>query len=143
MDSKIIILIILILIILYCIFFPSKSPDVPSHNIPQKDDDQITEHINYRVRETLLKAGYKVDYRLHSTTISNFTKDKKDIYICTSCIDDDKTDLEKLTYVGLHEVAHVLCKSKDHTEEWKNIFKKLLYTAANLGYLDERKITGF
>lgn len=134
MDIKSIVITILIIFIIYIVLFRRKEEE-PQENV------QITEHINYRVRETLFKAGYKVSYSLHSSTISNFTKDKNEIYLCTTCIDDDKTDLEKLTYVGLHEVAHVLCKSKNHTDEWKGIFKNLLYTAADLGYLDKRKIT--
>ena len=133
MDAKFLIIIILVVIIMYIFFSRKKEENV-------EENEQIAEHINYRVRETLLKAGYKVTYRLHSSMISNFTKDKKDIYLCTTCVDGDKTDLEKLTYVGLHEVAHVLCKSKNHTDEWKIIFKKLLYTAADLQYLDRKKI---
>lgn len=135
MDIKSIVITILIIFVIYIIISRKKKEETPEQNA------QIAEHINHRVRETLFKAGYKVSYSLHSSTLSNFTKDKKEIYLCTTCVDDDKTDLEKLTYVGLHEVAHVLCKSKNHSDEWKNIFKKLLYTAADLGYLDERKIT--
>jgi len=141
MDIKIAIIIILVIFIIYHVFW--KDVDLSQQPAKQVEEtDDITPVINHRVKETVKKAGYHVEYNLHSDTVASFTKDKKDIYLCSSCVDKDKTDLEKLIYVGLHEVSHVICKSKDHTEEWKKIFKKLLYVAADLGYLQKSKIKG-
>lgn len=114
-----------------------------SHGQPaQQVDYGIENIINHRIKETLQRARYHAEYTLRSNTVASFTKDKKDIYLCSSCVDKDKTDLEKLTYVGLHEVSHVICKSKDHTEEWRKIFKELLHAAADLGYLQKSRIKG-
>lgn len=41
-------------------------------------------------------------------------------------------DLNTLTYVAVHELAHVACKSIGHTEEFWKIFKKLLIEAARI-----------
>ena len=55
-----------------------------------------------------------------------FTINKKKVYIC---LKDDKQQYysdNMLTYVILHELAHVFSKSFDHTLEWEMIFTNLL-----------------
>lgn len=87
--------------------------------------------------EKITKAsGYEPRYRLIDHPSSNYTQDKRDIHICTTCDAPEN----KLLYIGLHEVAHTICKTSkgkhSHDEKWNTVFHDLLATANRLGYLD-------
>lgn len=71
---------------------------------------------------------------VNSSNVSNMNNLHKNSNITTS----DK--LDKILYMGLHEIAHVINKGKDHDANWENIFKKLLIKAGDLGYLDKSKL---
>jgi len=64
----------------------------------------------------------------------SFTINKKDVYICTKDNNGQYYNDNMLTYVLLHELAHVLCDEVGHTEKFKHIFQSLLDRAkqANL-----------
>lgn len=59
---------------------------------------------------------------------SSYTRDKKHIYLC---LGDDKMSYETniMTYVLLHELAHVLCDEVGHTEKFSFVFRGLLERA--------------
>lgn len=96
--------------------------------------------LNAKVQDVVNNAGYEKKYDLASHPTKSFMRNKKELYVCTSCANGDD---EKLLYIGLHEVAHGISTSSgrhSHDEEWKGIFMNLLNTAARLGYLDQNKI---
>jgi len=63
---------------------------------------------------------------------SSYTINKHKIYICTESNGESYND-NMLIYVILHELAHTLCKSLGHSEEFHLIFNKLLQRAENAG----------
>lgn len=133
-TGRTILAIILIIIVIYIIYIQLNSQNQPIPTDPRMQEIEV------RVRQTVREAGYDANFNLHYSTKINATKNKKDIYLCNTCISDDHLGLDKMTYVGLHEAAHVLSKSRNHSKEWKEILGKLLYKAAELGFLDPHKI---
>ena len=66
----------------------------------------------------------------------SYTINKEKVYMC---LKDDKGEyysLNMLTYVLAHELAHVLCKSIGHTQEFHEIFEQLLYELSEAGVYD-------
>lgn len=64
----------------------------------------------------------------------SYTINKRDIYLCLKDEKGDYYNMNTLVYVSVHELAHVLCKSIDHTDEFNQIFESLLQRAQSLGY---------
>lgn len=66
---------------------------------------------------------------------SSYTLGKRKIYLCTRDPKDSKRiyDDNTLTYVFLHELAHVKTTQIGHGDEFKETFKNLLKRAANYG----------
>lgn len=122
----------IVLLILLVIFI--------SHSRKEKKGDPELNRLQKKLKLIVREAGFSARFRLSQHPRANYTQGKQNIYICTSCVEQE----EKLLYIGLHEIAHVLCKTshgKDsHDERWKAVFFKLLQTAAHLGYLDANKI---
>jgi len=73
------------------------------------------EHINLR------KAG------------KSYTVNKSDMYLCLRDEAGEYFNKNMLIYVGIHELAHVVCKSIGHTEEFHAIFDELLNEAIKKG----------
>lgn len=69
----------------------------------------------------------------------SFTINKKHVYICSKDENGQYYDDNMLTYVILHELAHVLCDEVGHTEKYKIIFRSLLERAHNAGLYDPSK----
>jgi hypothetical protein len=130
MEGRIILAIIVIVIII-CVI---------QQNVKKDEDDHLLSEIDRRLLHTLKTAGYNSTYSIKAHRSRSFTRNKKDINICTECISGDKTELDRVLYLALHEAAHTITHTKDHTEHWKNILKTLLHTAADLHYLDPSKI---
>lgn len=59
----------------------------------------------------------------------SYTINKHKVYICTEK-NGVKYDDNMLTYVILHELAHVLCNEEGHTHKFMDIFNGLLERAA-------------
>lgn len=57
------------------------------------------------------------------------------IVFCIRQKDEDETLVEEntITFVSIHELAHIMTKSIGHTEEFWNNFKRLLKEAIDLG----------
>lgn len=65
---------------------------------------------------------------------SSYTENKEEIYLCLrDPVTGGYYDINTLTYVALHELAHVISKTLHHTEEFKVNFRKLLKRAEALG----------
>jgi hypothetical protein len=105
-----------------------------------KDFDRVNNKRISGLKDKLEKitkaSGYQTRYRLIDHPSSNYTQNKQDIHICTTCDAPEN----KLLYIGLHEVAHTICKTSkgkhSHDEKWNTVFHDLLATANRLGYLD-------
>lgn len=69
----------------------------------------------------------------------SFTINKKHVYICSKDESGQYYDDNMLTYVILHELAHVLCDEVGHTEKYKQIFRSLLERAHKAGLYDPSK----
>jgi predicted metal-dependent hydrolase len=75
-----------------------------------------------------------------SCDTGSFTINKKEVNIC---INDKRTakrySNNVLIYVILHEIAHVLCESEHHTDEWETIFNHLINAAMRCNLYDDSK----
>lgn len=69
----------------------------------------------------------------------SFTINKQHMYICTKDENGQYYDDNMLTYVILHELAHVLCDEVGHTEKYKQIFRSLLERGHQAGLYDPSK----
>lgn len=105
--------------------------------------DQETQDINAlnaKISHVVSECGYQANYEIYSHPSKTFTINKHKMYVCTSCAENDR-----LLYMGLHEVAHVLTStfhsSEDaHGQVWEGTFRVLLTKADELGYLNPVKI---
>ena len=64
----------------------------------------------------------------------SFTTNKTDITLCLKDQDGEYYNKNMLVYVAVHELAHTICKSVGHTNEFYTINDKLLNKAEKLGY---------
>lgn len=95
------------------------------------------EELDRKLSHIITECGYHVDYEIYSHPSRSFTLNKSKMYICTSCATDDR-----LIYMSLHEVAHLLTQTEHqgseedaHGPAWEAVFKVLLNKAKELGYL--------
>ena len=87
--------------------------------------------------EDLKKLHPKVNsmkWKGHS--VKSFTVNKQDTYICLKNKQGEYYPRNHLTYVAIHELAHAICPSIGHTQEWSSIFEDLLIKAEKLGIYD-------
>lgn len=68
---------------------------------------------------------------------STYTEDKEKIVLCTNK-NKKVYDINLLTYVLLHEIAHMMCDEHGHTQKFREIFAKLLKQATSLGLYDPK-----
>ena len=64
----------------------------------------------------------------------SYTVNKKDVFLCLKDKDGEYYNKNMLAFVALHELAHVICPSVGHTDEFWKINEKLLNKATELGY---------
>lgn len=69
----------------------------------------------------------------------SYTINKHKVYLCLKNEHDEYYELNLLVYVVLHEIAHTLCESIGHTEEFHEIFELLLQEATKEGIFDNTK----
>ena len=136
-------LIVLIIVVIVVYISQQTSPEIINPQLVEVDR---------RVRHVLSRKGHSTQYSMQDHPDMSFTLNKNQVNVCTSClVPDDITvmeehkhnivPLDKLVYIGLHEVSHVINKGQDHDEAWKAIFHDLLREAASLGYLDEQRLS--
>lgn len=80
-----------------------------------------------------ISPGMTEDIQLFEGNKS-YTINKKKIYLCTKDKSGRYYHDNQLLFVLLHEFAHSKCKSIGHTEEFSQIFQKLLDEAQAKGY---------
>jgi hypothetical protein len=127
--------------------------------------DQINEHFNdkdpklfelkvklKKVFETKEKSGEKWTGSLETLNdrkdileqiklyvgSKSYTINKRRIYMCLKDENSNYYDDNSLIFVLLHELAHVICKSIGHTEEFQQIFNDLLIEGAKAGIYNPR-----
>ena len=69
----------------------------------------------------------------------SYTINKKKTYVCLTDENGEYYSHHTLTYVILHEMAHVLCDEIGHTEKFHKIFKQILKKAEECGLHDPNK----
>ena len=69
----------------------------------------------------------------------SYTINKKRIHICLFDESGNYYDENMLTYVTIHELAHVKCTEIGHTQKFHDIFNDLLKTASNAGVYNPHK----
>ena len=127
MNSVLIVLVIILLVIIWRVQEDKKKLRPSSAKISTLKD---------KLKSITEASGYETSYRLIDHPSSNYTQGKQDIHICTTCDAPEN----KLIYIGLHEIAHTICKTSkgihSHDEKWHSVFHDLLSAASRLGYLD-------
>jgi hypothetical protein len=125
--------IILVVLLLVLVFFLLKKPKT-----------KIAEKMLEYVREMYLELAPD-----HQVTVkegkSAYTKRKKNVYLCLEYPKGSGYyyDRNTLSFVALHELAHVIDKNvtvnEEHTDEFNIIFAFLLNKAQEKGYFDKGK----
>lgn len=65
--------------------------------------------------------------------LTSYSLNKKEMFFCVKHREDKTVyDINLLTYVAVHELAHIATESIGHTPEWKTNFKVLLDIAIEL-----------
>lgn len=112
---------IFIIIVLFYIFFSRKTN--PTINLIQSQLDHILKLMNTNI-----------DYSIQESNYYSYTKNKKDISLVTNLNNQSFTN-QTLIMVAIHELAHILSKSNQHTTEFYDIEKILIDKAIKLNYI--------
>ena len=135
-NVKIVVTVIVVLVILYALRRHHPSENQPS--LTARDAEILR-----RIKHTMRVAGYQHQFEFRISKDASYTLNKSELNLCTSCHlnDDPESDeIDEAVYVGLHEAAHVISRSYNHTQEWDNIMIILVKQAAELGYLNPAKV---
>ena len=68
----------------------------------------------------------------------SFTINKKDVTLCLRDPSNEYFNKNMLVYVAIHELAHTVCKSVGHTDEFWKINDDLLLKAEKKGFYDPK-----
>ena len=103
---------------------------------------QLVAHLNQKMSNRLFVKRLVENFDPHSIqeTLPTdihvaYTENKGDkMAFCTTTKRNSGKiiDINTLTYVAIHELAHVACESIGHTEEFWNIFKTMLIEASRI-----------
>ena len=132
------ILIVLFIFIIYRIVLNSYENYV--------DNDPLLQQLFQRIKPIFDQKHTGVLSMLNNKNILNhitlskasksFTLNKKNIHLCTQNENNDAYDLNILTFVLLHEIAHVICTEIGHSKKFFDIFSELLNEAEKLNIYD-------
>jgi predicted metal-dependent hydrolase len=106
---------------------------VNSMKVKYPNDESINRMNRKFNADNISESGQSSQYTSYSVN-----KGEK-IVFCIRQKDEEQTfvELNTITFVAIHELAHVMSKSIGHTDEfWKN-FKLLLQEAINIGIYDK------
>lgn len=127
-QYKVIIFVIITFLVIALISSENNESYTPSNPIIDEIKRRF-EVISPRFKNIPIKEGDR-----------SFTEDKTEITLCLKHPHTKEYyDMNTLTYVGLHELSHILTKAhgKDsHAAEFKNNFTNLLNIAAERGVYD-------
>ena len=108
---------------------------VNSMKVKYPNDESVNRMNKKFNADNISESGQSSQYTSYSVN-----KGEK-IVFCIRQKDENQSfvDLNTMTFVAIHELAHVMSKSVGHTDEfWKN-FKLLLQEAINIGIYDKEK----
>ena len=91
------------------------------------------------LRKRLQPVFPEIDKVILLKGAKSYTINKKRIHLCLVDKDGKYYDINMLTYVTLHELAHVKCDEIGHTNKFHKIFDSLLKTASQHGVYDPKK----
>jgi len=134
-----------------------KCSDGKCYNVDRDNSDKSYEmlrDVEKDMKEILLKLSRdprcpgsikeRIPYCLNNSTLSeniygimgetSFTVNKKDVYLCLKGDDGVYYEKNLIMMVAVHEYAHILCNSQDHTPEFHSINKFVLGKAVLWGY---------
>lgn len=111
----------------------------------------VSYYINKQVQEHLLQDDPMLNHlriiliQVHPIVANlklykgdkSYTLNKEKVFLCLQNENGEYYSLNMLIYVGLHEIAHVLCTSQGHTPEFYEIFDGLLKRASDLGVYND------
>ena len=101
-------------------------------------DDEAVERMNKKFNaDNITEAGKNNQYTSYSVN-----KGEKIVF----CIrqknkTEDLVDINTITFVAIHELAHIMTKSVGHTEEFWSNFKRLLKEAVAIGVYTRENYT--
>jgi predicted metal-dependent hydrolase len=122
-------IVIITLFLKYLVYEPYYSDTYDKYYDPKLEE----------IRERLAVVIPEIKHVDLSGSNKSFTINKKHVYICAKDESGQYYDDNMLTYVILHELAHVLCDEVGHTEKYKQIFRSLLERAHKAGLYDPSK----
>lgn len=155
--NKIIIFLVLIFILFFFFYFKPKY----TQSAPQTQEatdilltvnnririlcNNLSEHIDEypKFKPYILVLCKKIDkLRIKETPYNekhtSYTINKGEISLCLRSKDTGQFhDINLIMYVVLHELSHVICPDKDHTQLFKEIFVFLLERAIDLGIYEK------
>ena len=146
MKLKIILLVALAVLVFIFVFF-SAHYILLQKKKRNKDNEKLRElrkKIEPIFKETYLTGplsslgGHNIlaDIGL-DTARRSYTLEKRNVFLCLRDESGQFYEDSMLTYVLLHEVAHVISRSVGHTQEFYEIFDALLAKADELKILDK------
>jgi len=120
-------LLFIILIIMYFIL---------NHVIERfKQDDPKLFELRTKLRQLHPEV---VDQLILLEDQKSYTINKKKVYLCLRDENGDYYHDNMLTFVALHELAHVMCDEIGHTAKFQSIFQQLLDKATDMSIYDPR-----
>lgn len=122
----VLIFIFIVLIIVFCFW-----------KRPTKKDEMILDYVRRMYNDLAPQYNVKV-----GKANSAYTVNKKKVYLCLQ-YNGKYYDKNTISFVALHELAHVIDKKKtindEHTDQFNIIFTFLLDKAEQKGYFDKNK----
>jgi hypothetical protein len=119
MSSKNDVMVILLFISIFALWYVWKN---------QQDDYMETDPVVVRFKSKLVPTFPQLASVKMLKANSSYTIDKRKIYLCTE-YNGTVYDDNMLTYVTLHDLAHVMTPEIGHGEKFMEMFSKLLTIA--------------
>ena len=98
------------------------------------EDDPIL----VQLKQELAKVFPEINNTILLRGEKSYTINKSRIHICLRDENDNYYDKNMLTYVILHELAHVLCDEIGHTTKFHSIFTDVLDKAVKSGVYNDK-----
>jgi predicted metal-dependent hydrolase len=101
------------------------------------DDDSVNRMVEKFNPENITEAGKNNKYTSYSVN-----KGEKIVFCIRQKTDKEElVDENTITFVAIHELAHIMTKSVGHTEEFWSNFKRLLKVAVSIGVYQRANYT--
>lgn len=124
---------ILILVLLLGLVFTSSHTAMEYYNNYTESDIQVMDELITKLIQIDPKAS-ELSFNIHDN--SSYTINKKHVHICIKDKNGVYYDMNTLTHVGIHELAHVLNDEIGHTDKFHEIFLGLIKKATDMKLYD-------